>query len=280
MSEHLTWPFKNPLEAYEAARALTETFGVEASMADNPALYREQIRPLNPRYRDSRGDSRNISRQQLQDRAHPVTNELYANAVMGVCERLGLLETTHPFDEFAECCVDAIVVTGGVYSALKQRTAFAMTDKERTPIYIIGGSRIADQNEIDALEEDGLRRDTHVQESDLARAVVSSYYDSDRHIYVFEPRHTRPDNLIALREFAITHPRIQAIAAVTTALYVPFTSYDGEVVRQEYGTEIQVYAGESTPEAVAKRTLNIYQSEMVKTLDSAARLQEELLRRK
>lgn len=263
-----------PLEVAEIAQPLMSELGVDITMAEDPEQYIEQVIKTDPRYRNSKGVERSISRQDVQNKAHLMTDDLLVSSVMNTADALGITVPKYPFDEFTKS-VDAILVTSGVASAIEERTIFATEDIDEAPIFVVGGNRKSNQSDREYLEARDLDPELYKTEADLANLVVEKYRRySSADINSFKPRTINPDNLDVIREFVLRNPEIGKLAIVTTALYVPFTSADKGTVEAEFGgnLEARVYAGESDPMKVRARTPDVYRSEIAKTLVSFARM--------
>lgn len=263
-----------PIEVAEIAQPLMSELGVDITMAEDPEQYIEQVRMTDPRYVNSKGEKRSISRQDVQTKAHLMTDDLLVSSVMNTADALGITVKKYPFDEFSKS-VDAILVTSGVASTIEERTFFATEDIGEAPIFVVGGNRKTNQSDRVYLEAHDLDPDLYETEADLANLVVEKYRRySSAVINSFKPRTVNPDNLDVIREFVLRNPEIGKLAIVTTALYVPFTSADKGTVVAEFGgnLEARVYAGESEPSKVSARTPDVYRSEIAKTLVSFARM--------
>ncbi len=273
----------NPLQAERIAQPFTFETGVEASMARDPNAYIDQVRMIDPRYASSTGEKRNISRQQAQT-GHLAMSELLIPALMNTCDELGITEPEYPFEHNAEFDIelDAILVTGGALTAYDDRISFAYEGPE-VDTFIVGGTRPLEVSEIEALVAEGFKRDDFKTESDIATLRAEQQWASSlRDILPFIPRTFNPDNRDVIREFILRLPAIKRIGVVTTALYVPFTSYDAGAVSAEFdgAVDLSVYAGASDPAKVAKRNQNTYRSELARTLVGAARMYQEQERRR
>lgn len=252
---------------------LVSMFGVTANYMNDGASYIEQVRSIDPRYRNSKGEERSISRQDVATKAHTMTDDLLVGHVMSTAEDLGILTPAYPFDTFAKSA-EVVLVTGGVLNALRSRTIFAK-NAGIPVVKLVGSDRAVQAGELKQLESEGKDPSTFKTELDLANLVAE-----EQNIDVFAPRTTSPDNLDVIKEFVLTN-LIENIAVVTTPLYVPFATTDIGTVLSAFKGEVkaQVYAGESDPQIVAKRTVDVYRSEIARTLVGAQRWYAENKRR-
>lgn len=262
----------DPLRMMEVAAPLLHELGLNADYTIDTESYIEEVRSLDPRYRDSRGNARAISRQDVTNRSHLMTDDMMVPAIMHTADNLGILVPAYPFDDFA-LTAEAVVVTGGTLNALRERTLFGVTaQKEHT--FVVGGSRPVTKAELAQLEAEDKDPTAYKTEGDLA-VLVAEELDCIPYI----PITKNPDNLDVVREFALSR-KYGNIALVTTALYVPFTTSDKGVVEAAVpGFAANVYAGPSNPDTVAKRTVDTYRSEIMRTLVGAARWHIENRRR-
>ena len=270
-----------PLAVAEIAQPLMSELGVSVTMDQDTELYMEQVRKTDPRYADSKGEERSISRQDVQTKAHSMTDDLLISSLMNTADSLGLTAKKYLFDEFAQSA-DAVLVTSGVARAIDERTMFAVKHAEGKPVFVVGGSRKTNISDKEYLEARDLDPDYYESESDIAKLVADKYRRfSHNEINTFEPRTRKPDNLDVIREFVLRNPAVGRLAIVTTALYVPFTSGDIGAVDAEFGADIEAraYADESMPSKVRARKPDVYRSEVAKTLVSFARMHKAQSRR-
>ena len=277
--EKYTGLFLNPLQAEQISRPLIHELGVEVHMSDDPDLFIQQVKRVDPRYVDSRGEPRNISRYDVTNKAHLMTSGALAVAVFVTAEQLGMQEESYPFDEFAEDA-DAVLVTGGQFGAYETRTNFA-ANGPAARIFVAGGGRELAKPDFDAMAKRGIPANELKLESDAAKLFASDLRQRGIKSEAFIPSASKPDNFIMLHEFALLHPEVKKLAVVTTGHYVTFTSYDIGAVRAILGNlfNARAYAGISDPEAVKKRTPDTYRTEIAKTLASGARMYKEQTRR-
>lgn len=275
--------FEQPEHAVAIAGPLLAQLGVVTSLQDNPNQFILEVQMTDPRYVDNKGNKRAISRQDVQNRAHTMTPDELVGEVLSVADYLGVRHAAYPFD-MSGLESDAVLVTGGVLTALEDRADFAVGSVQNKPIYIVGGNRLLSDPELARIEEKYAKNPKDYKtEADAANLVAEEVREkTGEEVLPFSPRTIKPDNYETIREFLLRHPDISRLAVITTALYVPFTSYDGLSVAKELGiktSDVSVYAGESKPEAVAKRTVDTYRSEVMKTLVSAARAYQAKQRR-
>jgi len=264
----------DPRELIRVATPLAFELGVDADYDAEPSLYIEQVRAIDPRYRNTKGEQRSISRQDVAERAHLMTDDLLAPAVMTTAEAMGITTPAYPFDEFSKT-VGAALVTGGVLSALRERVTFAKTSGIKI-IELVGSDRPVQKAELEQLEQEGHNPADFKTEYDLSVLVATQLG-----VGMFAPNTINPDNLDVIREYVLGHKAIGRLAVVTTALYVSFTTADAGVVAaaSREPVNISVYAAESDPTKVAARKVDVYRSEIARTLVGAARWHAENKRR-
>lgn len=266
----------DPLKVLEIGQGLMTEFGVTADYATEPEQYIREVRMTDPRYINSKGEARNISRQDVNTKAHTMTDDVLTSGVMFTADRLGILTPSYPFDEFATE-VDRVVITGGLVGSLRDRTEFAINSIESPdmPIVIVGGNRPTQKAEADKLEEEGKNPFAYPTEQELAAFVAEELSEKypEQNIINYSIRTSNPQNIDTIRETFLSNPKIGKLALITTALYVPFTTMDAQAVVAELGGSVQarVYAGESNPTAVKSRKVDTYRSEVARTLIGAAR---------
>ena len=264
----------DPRELISVAAPLAFELGVDADYDTEPSLYIEQVRAIDPRYRNTKGEQRSISRQDVAERAHLMTDDLLAPAVMTTAEAMGITTPAYPFDEFSKT-VNAVLVTGGVLSAMRERVDFAKTSGIRM-IDLVGSDRPVQKAELEQLEQEGHNPTDFKSEYELSALVAAQL-----EVGMFAPNTINPDNLDVIREYVLGHKAIGRLAVVTTALYVPFTKTDSGVVAAALRepVTIDVYAAESDPTKVAARKVDVYRSEIARTLVGAVRWHAENKRR-
>ena len=280
----------NPLEVLELAQQLMTKLGVEASPQTDPNGYIEQLSKIDPRSQlqeEAQANDQDLeeqqkekmSRQAMQARVQGGAPIKLASLVMSTADDLGLTIEKYPFDDFAQG-VDAILVTSGAASAIKDRTDFAVDEGPDVPIYISGGPRSSTKYDAPFLISEGQDPEDFNTQADIATFVAERH--DDERVQASISRIEVADNYDVIREFATKHPEIASFALATTGLYVPsVTAIKGSIISEFRGSiEARVYADSSDPAKVAARSPEIYLSEVIKTAVDNVRHKQALIRRR
>src|SRR6056297_305401 len=141
----------DPIDFSAAVGPYLNELGVVASVTEEPDRYIAQTKEINPRYLDEIGNplERSISRQELGER--PDTPTLDPD-LERYCRLIGVIGAEYGLDGRHELS-DATLVTGGVMSAIEDRTRFALASDVDRPVFMSGSPRERNNAETTALEE-------------------------------------------------------------------------------------------------------------------------------
>jgi len=272
----------SPEAMLAAVDPLLDLMEIDADPIDEPMLFMHQIQMNDPRHTSSRGEKRELTRQQVTS-GHSFTDEALIQPIYDAADALGIRGIDeYPYDQAARDA-GVIAVTGGRYNAMKDRVDHANAGRTVwTPaakLYVVGSDASLDPTDIEQIRTEVPTLDPKI-ETDAAFAIQLQKKLPYTHLFV--PRAHKADNRDVLREVALSvGEEVTRILVETTAIYVPFTTADAGAVAEELSQPglFAVYGAPSNPEAVAKRQINTYRSEVMRTIIGAARWNLEKRRR-
>ncbi len=262
----------DPVDYAAALGPYVYKLGVDADIQREPNQYLEQVRAIDPRFLDESGLPRvnSLSRQELA--ARDGENSQIDPILAWHARLVGVMDGNYRFDDM-HSQADAVLVTGGVMSAIRDRTQFAMGSDVDVPIYVSGSPRKHNDTEAEQLRALGLTPEDHPTESELAQLVLTTLQaesGSDERLRLF-PANAK-FNAAMIQKFLEEHPALRKLSVITTDHYVPFTAMDAgrAITELGRGAEARVYADLPDPEKQKARTNKIYLTEITRSLRGAA----------
>ncbi len=254
-----------------AGAELLQHFGIEVDPIDQPGLFTETLRQIDPRFKGKR----TLERYELEADETQWPEET-KQLIMRAAEDMRMLEPETPL---VGSHAAVLVPTGARQSNLDRPHHAVKAAQESTTsfdVLVFTGStrqlKEAEQKNVKNYAP-GARTEADLI-SGAARTIAQENPGlAVRQTYVDDPKAGTPDVLEeALRSLQLSGelPAGASVAAVTTQIYQTSTALDLRRVAKKYGiTDTYVAGNPSNPEIVAARTPATYLTEVLRTLRAA-----------